>query len=106
AAPSATSAVTTHRASFSDGMRAAPSSISARTGVIPVVPMISAEHAHAAPVEGVGRQLVGDERGHRLRAEDGRGVAGPGGSSPMDITSPAFVDRRSLASRSFRPDFS
>ncbi len=42
-APSATSAVTAQNASFSDGISAAPSSISARTGVIPVVPMISAE---------------------------------------------------------------
>ena len=43
AAASATSAVTTHCASFSDGIIAAPSSMSARTGVMPVVPMISAE---------------------------------------------------------------
>jgi hypothetical protein len=43
AAASATSAVTTHSASFSAGINAALSSISARTGVIPVVPMISAE---------------------------------------------------------------
>jgi hypothetical protein len=43
AAAAATSAVTTQSASFSAGIRAAPSSISARTGVMPVVPMISAD---------------------------------------------------------------
>ena len=40
ASPSATSAVTTHSASFSDGINAAPSSINARTGVMPGLPMI------------------------------------------------------------------
>ncbi len=41
------SAVTTQKASFSAGISAAPSLIRARTGVRPVVPMISAEVINA-----------------------------------------------------------
>src|SRR4051795_6570637 len=47
AAASSRSAVTTQKASFRAGISAAPSLIKARTGVVPVVPMISAEVINA-----------------------------------------------------------